>query len=67
MKTPIELENNECRFPFGEDAPFLFCAEVKKPGSSYCAEHHAMCWDRVRPVVAKARVYRGTDFSRSAA
>lgn len=22
---------------------FLFCNEVKKPGSSYCAEHHAIC------------------------
>lgn len=62
MKTLLELENNECRFAFG-DGPFLFCAEVKKPGSSFCEFHHAKCWDRVVSKPAKARVYRGTDFA----
>lgn len=43
MKELIDLERNDCRFPFG-DGPFLFCAEVQKLGSSYCAEHHAECF-----------------------
>lgn len=46
MKTLLDLENNECRFAFG-DGPFLFCADATKPGSSYCAEHHAMCFRSV--------------------
>lgn len=45
MKTLIDLEKNECRFAFG-DGPFLFCADATKPGSSYCAEHHAICFKR---------------------
>lgn len=62
MKTLLELEDNDCRFPFGE-GPFLFCGDPVQGRSSYCAHHHDICWDRVRPVVAKARVYHGTDFA----
>jgi hypothetical protein len=54
MKTLIELEANDCRFPFGEsesEGGFTFCAapqlmyvlrgEMRK--SSYCREHHFRC------------------------
>jgi hypothetical protein len=50
MKTLIDLEANDCRFPFG-DQEFTFCAapqhlyvfrgELRK--SSYCREHHFRC------------------------
>lgn len=43
MKTLVELEDNDCRFPFGE-GPFLFCGDPVQGKSSYCAHHHAICY-----------------------
>ena len=62
MKSLVDLEKHDCRFPFGEN-PFLFCGEVKRDDSSYCDFHHRICW--VKPISApvKARVYHGTDFA----
>ena len=41
----INLGSHSCRYVvegiFAKD--FMFCNEVKKIGSSYCAEHHARC------------------------
>ena len=50
MKTLIELDPNDCRYPFGE-GPFVFCGDPqhiylckgKMIQSSYCREHHFMC------------------------
>jgi hypothetical protein len=51
MKTLLELEANDCRFPSGDGASVTFCAapqhlyvlrgEMRK--SSYCREHHFRC------------------------
>lgn len=41
--TPLDLKRNECRFPSG-DGPFTFCGRVKRDDSSYCREHHALCY-----------------------
>lgn len=43
------LTEKNCRYPIGElfDPNFKFCCAPKKPGSSYCEEHHNICW---RPV-----------------
>ncbi len=62
MKTLLDLENNECRYPFGDEV-IMFCGEVQQEKSSYCSVHHAIAW--VKPVnsSAKARVYHGTDFA----
>lgn len=33
------LSHDSCRWPIGEDAPFLFCGCKAAAGSSYCATH----------------------------
>lgn len=50
MKRLLDLEPNECRFPFGE-RDFQFCAKPKHVFmrlsrlcvSAYCREHHLVC------------------------
>lgn len=40
--TPVSLEllaRDGCRWPIGEDSPFLFCGCKAASGSSYCATH----------------------------
>jgi GcrA cell cycle regulator len=40
--TPVSMEalaRDGCRWPIGEDAPFLFCGCKAATGSSYCATH----------------------------
>lgn len=41
---PVSLEqhHNGCRWPIGEDSPFLFCNEETLEGSPYCPAHTAM-------------------------
>lgn len=50
MKTLLELEPGDCRFPFG-DEDFTFCGAQKHMHlvgdklvqSSYCKQHHLIC------------------------
>jgi len=38
----IELEDNDCRYPYGGDAdrePITFCGRPQREGSSYCLSH----------------------------
>jgi len=51
--------NTGCRFI--ADEPFwtklgdaIFCNAKRKPGSSYCCEHHAVVWFAAPPRVKKA-------------
>jgi GcrA cell cycle regulator len=44
-KPLLELEPNECRFPYGEEN-FLFCAAPAEAGLSYCASHCRVCYGR---------------------
>ncbi len=40
-----------CRYIIGElksDKPWHYCEAPRKPGSSYCAPHHAACYYRLR-------------------
>ncbi len=62
MKTLLELDDNDCRYAFG-DGPFLFCGDPKQDKSSYCVHHHRACWTLAIPNKPKARVYHGTDFA----
>lgn len=34
-----DLGRTSCRWPIGEDAPFMFCGCEAAPGSSYCPTH----------------------------
>jgi hypothetical protein len=59
MKTLLELEENDCRFPIG-DEDIKFCAKPRHVftrldrlcTSSYCHEHHLIC--TVEPYVRRA-------------
>ena len=52
--TLIELEPNDCRYPYG-DGPMLFCGHPKKEGSSYCVPHFWLC--RRQEAVESAKRY----------
>ena len=41
--TLLELEDNDCRFPYGEGT-ITFCGHPKLKGSAYCGPHNAICW-----------------------
>ncbi len=38
----IELENGDCRYPYGDEI-ITFCGHPQQEGSSYCAAHHFLC------------------------
>jgi len=48
----IEHEESEgCRYIVGElrsDEPWRYCGAIQRPGSSYCEDHHAVCYYRLR-------------------
>lgn len=48
MKSLLDLEPNECRYPMNDGGPYLFCAEVQATGSSYCAAHRDVSFRRVQ-------------------
>jgi hypothetical protein len=39
----MELGPDDCRYPFGDSAPFTFCGDTAIVGSSYCELHHTIC------------------------
>lgn len=42
----MDLQEESCRFPLNDDhKAMLFCGRQAAPESSYCAEHHARCFD----------------------
>lgn len=42
-----DLKNRECRYPYGE-GPYTFCGHPVKDNSSYCTDHHAICFRAIR-------------------
>lgn len=44
VKTLLELNSDECRYPVTDAAPHRFCGHPQTLGSHYCAEHHATCY-----------------------
>jgi GcrA cell cycle regulator len=47
----IELEPNDCRYPYGGDSEgdaITFCGHPKRDGSSFCTPHHFLCWEAPR-------------------
>jgi len=38
-----ELEDHHCRFPHGDDLPYMFCGKPKSGSSSYCLQHRLIC------------------------
>ena len=43
---PVEQPGLKCEFGIGDpkDPTFKFCGAAKRPGSSYCSKHHAVCF-----------------------
>ena len=37
--TLFDLQPHHCRWPIGDAAPYVFCADQKLDGSSYCRHH----------------------------
>lgn len=50
----MELEPNDCRYPYG-DSDFFFCGHPQKQGSSYCGPHHSLVW--VKPLSPKHKAW----------
>jgi hypothetical protein len=46
LVTIFELEHGECRWPFGDEAPFLFCGLPVHKDTSWCRKHHKMVYQR---------------------
>ena len=44
--TLYELGYHDCRWPYGETAPFLFCGNPTHKDSSWCRKHHKMAYAR---------------------
>lgn len=43
-RTIFDLQENECRFVYGDEpAEMTFCGHSKMKGSSYCVSHHRLC------------------------
>lgn len=38
------LEDDHCRYPFGESPSIVFCGREKMLGSSFCVNHHIKCY-----------------------
>ncbi len=60
--TPFE-DVTGCRYTTSDGAPFLFCDGPQQPGSSFCPNHHALCWVKPIATAPKVRKYFGTDFA----
>ena len=41
--TIAELGDNQCRYPAGEQVPYLFCGQPQWVNSPYCRHHHLIC------------------------
>jgi hypothetical protein len=44
--TFFDLREHHCRWPNGEQSPFVYCGQDKTSNSSYCAAHHRQAHQR---------------------
>ncbi len=51
LRRLLELENNQCRWPFDQDdGTRLFCGDpCRDDATPYCAEHHSLAYRRRQP------------------
>jgi hypothetical protein len=54
-----QLRKNSCRFVLNDGKPssFLFCSAPMKAGSSYCEEHHKICYTKLEKTGNKFRLH----------
>lgn len=48
----IDLEPEHCRYPYGDET-LTFCGHARQDASSYCPQHHDLCW--VKPISQNAK------------
>lgn len=53
--TLFYLKDDQCRYPRGAQAPFLYCGQPTKEDSSYCAYCHSLCYERETPYERRRR------------
>lgn len=51
----VELEEHECKFPYGDDKSHAFCGRSRHPGMPYCLAHARICFDLPEEVEARPR------------
>lgn len=44
--TLMELDDTTCRYPYGDQAPFLYCGHFVDGDGSWCLDHLALCTGR---------------------
>lgn len=57
-KTLLELNGNDCRWPFGDDS-FYFCGRETEPGKSYCPSHSSLSCTRATEPTNVAKTFYG--------
>jgi len=40
----MDLDSTTCRWPFGDDPPYLYCGDTPFDGSPYCRKHTKLAW-----------------------
>jgi hypothetical protein len=59
LRIPLmELTESMCRYVVTDDAPHLFCGQVKVIGSSFCEFHHQRCYTRAQASMPTRGHYR---------
>jgi len=49
----VDLEDHECKFPYGDDKSHAFCGRGRHPGMPYCLAHARICFDLPEEVEAR--------------
>jgi hypothetical protein len=47
-----QLTSRSCRWPFGDEAPFLYCGALTEEETSYCCAHNKLAHTRWQPTAA---------------
>jgi GcrA cell cycle regulator len=45
----FDLTPKQCRYPHGDAAPYTFCGQPIREGSSYCEHHHRLAYHPAMP------------------
>lgn len=57
-KTLLDLEPHECRWPYGDEIPYVFCGHGVAPGLSYCPHHARIAAEPLKSREERVREFR---------
>jgi hypothetical protein len=46
--TILQLDYGVCKFPEGDNPPYLYCGHPTRDGASFCPTHYATCYQKPR-------------------